>query len=247
VKLFDFETKKRWLFCMTHPDDEISICATIKRLTDAGHDVYLSWTHNIPVREAEARSTAELLGVPADRLYFHHSTDATTCLELRQLLPRFLEMVDESKPDVAVCGAFEQGHLDHDSTNYLLNRVFAGPVLEIPFYHTYVNPKIQVMNRFSVASGQEVLTLTKEEQRFKLEVAKRYKSQNIWQVLLAYEIFQFVTFRKPELRTREIMRLQTHKNFRVPNHPEPIRRRVESHRTWKLWLESLDAVEKGTL
>ena len=48
MTLFDADIGERWLFCMTHPDDEISICAWIRRLTDAGVDVFLSWTHSTP-------------------------------------------------------------------------------------------------------------------------------------------------------------------------------------------------------
>jgi hypothetical protein len=245
---FDFETKRRWLFCMTHPDDEISVCITIRRLVQAGHEVAMSWTHHTPIREVEARANAAFLGVPDGSLYFHGSTDGATCAELETLRPKFQTMMQTAQPDVVVCGAFEQGHLDHDATNWLVNRTFGGPVFEVPFYHTYAgSPQFQRMNAFSDPAGQHVLNLTPEEQRLKLTVAKNFPSQNIWRVLLAFEVFQLLTFRRPQLRTRELMRPQTHQDFRTPNHPPHIAKRVQRSQRWKMWIASLDAAEKGTL
>jgi LmbE family N-acetylglucosaminyl deacetylase len=245
--LFDFESDRRWLFCMTHPDDDISIAATIRRLVTAKKEVFLSWTHATPIREMEARQTAALLGVHDDHLFFHNSTDGSTCEELKVLLPKFKDMVRHCLPDVVVCGAFEQGHLDHDATNWLVNHSFSGPVYEVPFYHTYLRPKFQKMNSFSSTQGQEILRLNRDEWQLKLDVAKSYRSQNIWQVLLAYEALQTITFQKVELRKREIMRLQTHLEFRTPNHPEHLRQKLAAHPTWHRWLRALDMVEKGTL
>jgi LmbE family N-acetylglucosaminyl deacetylase len=237
----DFDNPQRWLFCMTHPDDEISICVTIARLVKAGHEVYMSWTHATPLRKAEARANALYLGVPDSNLFFHGSTDGSTCFELNELLPKFRTMMAGCAPEVVVCGAFEQGHLDHDATNWLVNQTFDGPVLEVPFYHTYVGlPQFQRINSFSNPAGQQEIPLTAEEQRMKLTVAKNFPSQNIWRVLMVFEIAQLLTLRKPMLRKRELVRLQTHKDFRTPNHPAPIAKRIEGSKRWKLWLSALD-------
>jgi LmbE family N-acetylglucosaminyl deacetylase len=73
--IFDPDPTLRWAFCMTHPDDEISICAWIKWLAENGNDVFLSWTHSNPSREREARAAAALMGVPEDRLMFFDAPD----------------------------------------------------------------------------------------------------------------------------------------------------------------------------
>lgn len=247
MKAFDFEGDYRWLFCMTHPDDEIAICATIKRLTDLGKEVHLSWTHHLPVREQEARAVAHKLGVPQKNLYFLGSTDGSTCEELVTLLPKFKGMIDSSKPDRVVCGAFEQGHLDHDATIWLARQAFSGPIFEIPLYHTYRYPQLQRLNEFSDPSTGETLPLDQNEQRLKLEIAKNYPSQNIWQVLLTYEIVSRIMFRPANLRFRERMRLLETNDFRTPQHPTELADKVARHHRWERWLRALDAAEKGTL
>jgi len=242
MKVFDPDPRLRWLFCMTHPDDEISICAWIRRLTQAGNEVYMSWTHHTKVRRAEAIRAAEILGVPKDRLFFHDGGDSQVCDELPMLLSGFKTMVDDVVPDRIACGAFEQGHLDHDATNLLVNLSFTGPVLEIPFYHTYLSRKPKV-NRFATPEGQEVLHLTEEEQGFKLKVAKMYPSQAIWRNLLLDEARRRVVGRRDEpLRRTERMRVQTHTDFLTPNLPKPLLARVLRSRKWARWEAAARAI-----
>ncbi len=240
MKVFSTDSSIRWLFCMTHPDDEISICAWIHRLVSNGNPVFISWTHSKPIREHEARHVATLLGVPQENLFFFHATDGSVCEEIPQLLPKFRAMIETVRPDRICCGAFEQGHLDHDATNYLVNQSFDGPVFEIPFYFTYLT-RIQRMNRFSTHEGQEVLHLTHEEQTLKKQVARLYPSQNIWSVLLWHEAWQRARLKPIELAKSERMRLQTHRNFRKPNHPPVLARKIKRSKIWKRWRAALRA------
>ena len=243
MKAFDPDPKLRWLFCMTHPDDEISICAWIRRLTQQGNEVHLSWTHTIPIREAEARAAALILGVPDSRLHFLHGTDGQIPEEMPQLLPKFQKLMRNVKPDRVCCGAFEQGHLDHDSTNMLVARSFDGPVYEIPFYHTYLT-RFQRLNRFADPAGEEILDLNIDEQRLKTSVARQYPSQNIWSVLIWYEIWQKARLRPMELIRTERMRFQGSINYRQPNLPPRMAERVSKSPTWKRWKAALAAFEQ---
>jgi LmbE family N-acetylglucosaminyl deacetylase len=229
---------------MTHPDDEISICAWIRRLVQNGNPVYMSWTHSNPIREHEGRNVARLLGVPDDHLFFFGATDGSVCDEIPHLLPRFKGMMTEVAPDRVCCGAFEQGHIDHDSTNYLVSCTFAGQILEIPFYHTYMT-RLQRINRFSASAGEEVHYLNKEEQTLKKRVARQYPSQNIWSVLLSYEVWQKVRLKPIELAKSERMRFQTHVDFRKPNHPPNVARRLRRDPTWRRWRRALRAALKA--
>ncbi len=243
MKLFDTDPSLRWLFCMTHPDDEISICAWISRLVRNGNPVYMSWTHSNPVRESEARAVALLLGVPAANLRFFEATDGCACDEIPTLYPQFQRMMDEIKPDRVACGAFEQGHIDHDTTNFLVNQSFRGPVLEIPFYHTYLT-RLQVMNRFSDPTGEESVRLDRGERSFKTLIARQFPSQNIWTVLLWYEIWQKARLRRIELTRTERMRLQTHRNFNRPNHPPKLAKKVRRSGAWQRWRLALRTARK---
>ncbi|AIE84256.1 PIG-L family deacetylase [Fimbriimonas ginsengisoli] len=243
MKLFDTDPSLRWLFCMTHPDDEISICAWIQRLVRNGNPVYMSWTHSNPTREAEARAVAHLLGVPPSRLFFYQATDGSACNEIPTLLPKFREMMEIVKPDRVCCGAFEQGHIDHDTTNFLVNHSFAGPVLEIPFYHTYTT-RLQTMNRFSDPRGEEVLELEMDERRLKTMIARQFPSQNIWSVLLWYEVWQKARLRPMALTKTERMRLQTHHNFLRPNHPPRIAKKIRRSPTWRRWRSAMRSARR---
>ncbi len=246
MRLFDPDPSLRWLFCMTHPDDEISICAWIHRCVRAGAPVYMSWTHSNPVREREARATALLLGVPQERLFFFQATDGSACDEMADLLPEFRHLMNVARPDRVCCGAFEQGHIDHDATNLLVNRSFDGPVLEVPFYHTYVT-RFQTLNRFSDPRGQEVLDLDLDEQRLKTAIARQYPSQNIWSVLLWYEVWQNARLRPMVLAKTERMRLQGRPNFLRPNHQPRIARRVIAHPTWRRWRRAVRALQRSSI
>lgn len=215
------------------------MCAWIKRLTENGNDVSLSWTHALPVREEEAKRAAEAMGVPPEKLFFHGGTDGSVCDEIAILRPKFQTMMESVKPDRVVCGAFEQGHLDHDGTNVLVNLTYRGPVLEAPFYHVYLN-RLQTLNRFSDPRGQEIRNLEPAERDSKIRIAKMYPSQNIWSILFWHETVTRATFRKPHLLLTERLRLQTHRDWRTPNHPERLRKKVEASPKWKRWLAAMD-------
>ncbi|HEY0867026.1 MAG TPA: hypothetical protein VGE01_06600, partial [Fimbriimonas sp.] len=130
------------------------------------------------------------------------------------------------------------------TTNYLVNRVFDGPVLEIPFYHTYLT-RFQTLNRFSDPRGQEIRHLERSEQILKTTIARQYPSQNIWSVLLWYEISQNARLRPMVLAKTERMRLQTHFDWCLPNHPPKLARRVERCRAWRRWLEAVRRFDGG--
>jgi len=231
---------------MTHPDDEISICAWIKRLTSQGNEVFVSWTHSNDVREVEAQAAAHLLGVKPSHIRFFGAPDKVVVDEIPELRQPFYKMMREIRPDRVVCGAFEQGHLDHDATNFLVNTTFDGPVLEVPFYHAYLR-RFQRLNRFANPAGQEVIGLSRDEQRFKKHVARQYPSQRIWSNLVWYEIYQGVRLKSIELPKTERMRLQTHRDWFSPNLPEPLRSRVLRCPNWRRWesvMHSLSPAER---
>lgn len=244
MRLFDPDPGLRWLFAMTHPDDELSICCWIKRLTDAGNEVWLSWTHSTPEREEEAYGAANRLGVPRERLRFHRATDGKVAREMSRLLPLFKAMMQDIRPDRLVCGAFEQGHPDHDATNVLANRSFDGPVLETPFYHTYGH-MIQTINRFSDASRAEVLELSEEEFRFKQALSRAYPSQRIGDLLIWFELWDRLKGQGGQLGHFESLRLQTHQDFHTPQAPAEMKPRVLRTRRWREWIAALDAFESS--
>ena len=134
-------------------------------------------------------------------------------------------MMAAVSPDRVVCGAFEQGHLDHDSTHWLVTHSFGGPILEVPFYHVYTS-RLQVLNRFSDPTREEIWPLGREDQKFKIEFAKGYPSQNIWSILFWYEVWKLLMGRPAKLRETERMRCWKGADYRTPAHPLGISHRV---------------------
>ena len=241
MTVFEPDPSLKWLFCMTHPDDEISICGWMSRVAAVNPErVWVSWTHRNPVREVEARSVANQLGLREDHLFFHEGIDGEVCTQMGDLKTSFAEMMQIVQPDRVVCGAFEQGHLDHDATNFLVNGTFHGVVCEVPFYHTY-RTKLPRVNRFADASNEEVIDLTSQERELKRTIAHAYPSQAIWKNMVFAEIRARLTGDGSLLAT-EHMRIQTHKDFRIPNLPEPLAAKVERTWRWKKWRASLDAL-----
>ncbi len=232
--IFDSDPHLRWAFCMTHPDDEISICAWIKWLVDNGNEVYLSWTHSTPKRELEGRAVATLLGIRDDHLRFFGAPDGEVVNHLAHLIDEFRDWFSIAAPDRVCCGAFEQGHIDHDATNLIVNRSFSGPILEIPFYHSYL-VRLQRINRFADPRGEEVRCLEPHEQKLKKLIARQYPSTNIWSVLLWYEVLQGSKLRRVELAKTERMRLQTHRDFLAPNLTPRLSARVRHCEKWARW------------
>lgn len=240
--VFDLDPSLRWAFCMTHPDDEISICAWMKRLVDNGNPVFLSWTHSTPQRELEGRAAAGLMGLPSENLRAFGAPDGDVVDHIAELIPQFEEWFRLVRPDRVVCGAFEQGHLDHDSTNYIVNHAFEGPVYEVPFYHTYL-VRAQRFHEFAEPTGQEVRRLTPAEQKFRKLIARQYPSQNIWTLLLLYEALQTLRMKRKELVSTERMRLQTHKDFLSPSLPPRLAERVRGCAKWQRWEGAVAGLE----
>src|SRR5690348_12808739 len=101
--IFDPDPTIRWAFCMTHPDDEISICAWIRWLVQNGNDVFLSWTHSTEKREAEGRAVATLLGIPDERLKFFGAPDGDVVDHIAHLIEEFRDWFSIIEPDRVCC------------------------------------------------------------------------------------------------------------------------------------------------
>lgn len=244
MKAFDSDPTIRWMFCMTHPDDELSIAAWMRRLVSSGADVFISWTHSNPVRQDEARQFAEAIGVPQDRLRLFESPDGAVLEDVPRLRPLFARWIAEVRPARVVCGAFEQGHLDHDATNYLVGKTFGGPVFEVPFYHTYAS-LIQLVNRFADPCGEEVLPLEPAESVLKQRLADLYPSQRIRELLVWYGLWERLNGRIADLGSSERMRLQGPLDYRVPNLPTRLAERVRRTARWRRWEQTIRTYESG--
>jgi hypothetical protein len=160
-------------------------------------------------------------------------------------MPSFETMMAKCRPHRVACGAFEQGHLDHDATNCLVQATFDGPVFEIPFYYSYLT-RLPRVNRFADPSREEIIQLGKSEARFKLEYAKGFPSQRIFTNMIFANLRAKLTGDGSLTRT-ERMRLQTWTEFRQPQHKSPLASRIRDCENWKYWVECVRDFESRRL
>lgn len=226
------------LFVMCHPDDEIFIGATIQKFVREGAEVSLAWTHELPVRRAEAITAAKLFPVPEDRLHFFGGRDGAIIDDYETVFPQLKATIDEIAPDRVLTVAFEQGHIDHDATNLFVNLAFQGPVYEWPMYFTYLT-RTPLMNRFADPVGEELRRLNSEERELKKRLAQAFPSQTIWRNIVWYQRWRRLVFDRADLLGEERLRLQTHRNWTEPNLPEPLKQRVQQSPTWARWTSSV--------
>jgi LmbE family N-acetylglucosaminyl deacetylase len=242
VRAFDESCKDTWLFFFAHPDDELAICAWISRLVSTGNRVHMCWVHSTPVREKEARCSASLLKVPQSQLHFLSGKDGHIVEQMSTLAEEFRQIIRVVKPDRVCTCAFEQGHLDHDATNFLAANTFAGPILEYPLYHTYLTTYKRV-NRFASQDTGEVLRLCAGERALKHKISNCYPSQPLKLKLTAYELINLARLSPQRLALTERLRFQTHFEFLQPNLPEPLSRKVVESDKWRRWRSGVEAFE----
>lgn len=235
MNAFEVTSDERVLFVLTHPDDELAIIAFLRRLAGAGVPVHVCWIHSNFVREQESRAVMDSVGVAPERLTFLVGPDGRIAESLLELMGPMKALIGDFDPTRVYVNAFEQGHIDHDATNLLVSLCFSGPVFEVPLYHTYLR-KVPVLNRFSSDERVEVMSLTREESALKRRLIKMFPSQTVRRNMTLYALLSLARLRVPELYGTERARLQTHKDFLSPNHPEPISSAVAASATWKRWV-----------
>gem|GEM_PF-624099 len=239
---FDPDPSLRWLFWLAHPDDEVAIAAWIHDRVAAGCAVGMAWSHRTPVRETEARAVADVLGVPEAQRWFLDAPDGHAVDHLTSLAAEFARVGEAFRPDRVVVPAFEQGHLDHDAANFLANRTWPGRVREFPMYHCYTR-RYQTLNAYIGNGPGERREHSPDERRLKIAVARSYPSQTLWRNVVWYERWWRLRGRPVGLAHRELLRVQTHVDFRRPNLDEPHRSPVEASAPWRRWIAALDAFD----
>ena len=250
MSLLRLSEPRKWLFCFAHPDDELAVAATMKRLLSNGHELYCLWTHSTDTRKSEAIAGARHLGIPESNLYFLSGTDGSICDELLEILPTYRDIVSKVNPDTVAVGAFEQGHLDHDATRLLVHECFQGEILEFPLYHWYRFRSIQRMNQFTIIDDSEVFPLHSEEIRMKISMARLYPSQTIFKALTLNHWYEKIIRKKFKTIEREILRIPNTFHFAEPNHPPKLAKKIKKHHRWKRWEKALarfNEHKKGTI
>lgn len=230
------------LFAFCHPDDEVAIFAAMHRMVKNGALLSALWTHSTSIREAESRAALDLIELAGDQQFYLGGPDGELPEAMPTLLPKVQSVIQTVKPDRIISVAFEQGHLDHDATNYMVNCAFDGPVAEYPMYTPYT-VRIPTINRFADATGEVVISLTPEEQALKERAVRHYPSQTIHRNAFWYQIWQALRLRPVRLNATERARWQPPTDFRQPVVLPPAREAVLASPQWQRWLAAIEAME----
>jgi len=240
----DITPGSRWLFVFPHPDDELAVLAFLRRLRMLGAQVTSVWMHSTPFRKAESLRVLTKIGFPTKDLYFFEAPDGELCDQLDVYAPLLDDLIQAVQPDYVVTCAFEQGHLDHDATHFLVRRLAGSiPVLEFPLYYSYHAPKLQWMNQFSMFDADHYLPLDEHEIALKKRMARAYPSQNIWRTLCTYHVVCAILGRPARLAYRELLRPAAHYDYRQTVHQGIRGWLVQRTRHWTRWVDAVNRYE----
>ncbi len=136
------QEKRTILAVFAHPDDESTVGGVLAKYAAAGHDVYLATltsgqagnaNTDIPkgpelgrAREAEARCSAEALGIHEPFLLGFQDGATTPSDTQNAIAKRLVEVFEQVKPDVVVTWGPDglTGHPDHRVASNLATQIF---------------------------------------------------------------------------------------------------------------------------
>jgi LmbE family N-acetylglucosaminyl deacetylase len=242
---FDLSDSHRWLFLFAHPDDEVAIAAWVRRLVLANVDMQCAWVTHTPIRRAEAENFAVMVGIPPEKCHFLSGVDTQLIHHLTEVQVEIASLIDQIQPTRICTMAFEQGHLDHDTVNFLARQCFAGTIVEFPMYYGYWRG-FMPLNTFTKPTNVEKITLDQVESEFKRTVSRNYPSQTFRRNVFWYGVLKALQLKPVFLHKRELLRLALHTDYLQPNHPEPIKSKILACPNWKVWKEAIESYRKST-
>ncbi|MFH1116063.1 MAG: PIG-L deacetylase family protein, partial [Pseudomonadota bacterium] len=114
-----------YLFLFAHPDDDAFICGTMKMLLQEGACVHAAWLTSGDyfgqgkLREAELAEAATVLGLESTNAHLLRQPDLGLVSGMPQAAESLTTLLATLNPEILFVTAFEGGHPDHDSANFL--------------------------------------------------------------------------------------------------------------------------------
>jgi LmbE family N-acetylglucosaminyl deacetylase len=124
-KHMSLDATKRYVFLFAHPDDDAFIAGAMKVLIQNRAEVHGVWLTSGDyfgkgdLREKELGNATALLGLPAPQTHLLRFPDLGLMRMLDRAADKVAEVIDRLKPDTIFSTAYEGGHPDHDSVNFL--------------------------------------------------------------------------------------------------------------------------------
>lgn len=115
----------RYLFLFAHPDDDVFISGTMRTLLDRGAHVFGAWATSGGLlggstsRETELARAMRILELPQSRMHLLRFPDLGLVRNMSSACDRVAELLQHISPDTVFVTAFEGGHPDHDSLNFI--------------------------------------------------------------------------------------------------------------------------------
>jgi N-acetylglucosamine malate deacetylase 2 len=191
----------RTLLLVAHPDDEsISCGALLQRMrepivvyaTDGGpHDEFFwrrygSREKYVEIRRLEAQAACAAVGVPNENVLWladdtgRQFQDQHLFRNLPAAAEALRKLVRTHQPNMILTLAYEGGHPDHDSCNFLGRQIateFNLPAWEAPLYFRRADDNV-LLQEFHSTNGTEIEFIpTAEELRRKRAMCEAYVSQ----------------------------------------------------------------------
>lgn len=137
---------KKYLFAFAHPDDDVGISGTMRLLVRKVAEIHCVWATSGDFfgqgkqREAEAYRAMDILGLNHSQVHLLRFSDLSLVSKLDEAADAMAELLSDVKPDVIFADAYEGGHPDHDSVNFMVweGAVRAGlssQFFEFPLYN----------------------------------------------------------------------------------------------------------------
>jgi LmbE family N-acetylglucosaminyl deacetylase len=186
----------KYLFLFAHPDDEVLIAGTMKLLLEAGAEIHGVWATSgdrftkREIRESELRRALGILGLDEPHTHLLRFPDLGMVSMLDQAADSATRQFAEIRPDIVFVNAYEGGHPDHDSVNFLAYECSARlgetpDLFEFPLYNgtgSFFHWKWRI-NRFPHGGPAELHNpLSGEAIRCKYQMMRAHATQRLYMI-----------------------------------------------------------------
>lgn len=221
--------RETYLFLFGHPDDDVFIAGTMRMLLDAGATVHAAWVTSGDYfgqgrqRERELTKVTSILGLNPNHVHLLGFPDLGVIARLDEAAARVAEVVEKTKPTVIFADAYEGGHPDHDSVNFLAyegsTRAGISPkIFEFPLYNGAGSPlhaRWQI-NRFP-PGGPPTLYMKLSERAIEVKHRMMLAYGSQWMYMIPA---RFATSPARLRRYGELYRqCPADRDFTIPPHP----------------------------